>query len=87
MEQIEIDCREEVIRQGGAVSHHHGIGKMKKRFMEKVYPKQMLEYFNNTKKFYDPYNIFAGNNTAYRDAEEEELERKGFKNLKPVFKD
>jgi alkyldihydroxyacetonephosphate synthase len=39
MEEIEIDCREEVMRQGGSVSHHHGVGKMKKRFMASVYPK------------------------------------------------
>lgn len=55
--------------------------------MTKAYPKEMLEYFNHTKRFYDPYNIFAANNTYYRDSEEEELERKGFKNLKPIFKD
>jgi alkyldihydroxyacetonephosphate synthase len=54
MEEIEIECREEVMRQGGALSHHHGVGKMKKRFMKKAYPPQTNDFFNTIKKFYDP---------------------------------
>jgi alkyldihydroxyacetonephosphate synthase len=38
MEEIEIECREEVMRQGGSLSHHHGVGKMKKRFLKLAYP-------------------------------------------------
>lgn len=66
MEEIEIECREEVMRQGGSMSHHHGIGKMKKRFLKLAYPLQTNELLNTIKNFYDPKNIFACNNTSYR---------------------
>ena len=37
-EEIENECRDEVMKQGGSLSHHHGIGKIRKRFMTRVYP-------------------------------------------------
>lgn len=37
-EDIENECRDEVMKQGGSLSHHHGIGKIRKRFMTRVYP-------------------------------------------------
>jgi alkyldihydroxyacetonephosphate synthase len=33
-EEIEARTRDEVFRQGGCISHHHGVGKLRKRFME-----------------------------------------------------
>lgn len=85
MEDIEIQCREEVMRQGGSVSHHHGIGKMKKRFMKLAYPAQNNNLLNQIKKFYDPQNIFAGNNTSYATEKDEQDDLAGVKLLKPVF--
>lgn len=87
MEEIEIECREEVMRQGGSLSHHHGVGKMKKRFIKQAYPAQNMDFINQIKKFYDPQNIFACNNTAYKDAKEEQDDLNGVRLLKPVFKD
>ena len=37
-EEVENECRDEVMKQGGSLSHHHGIGKIRKRFMTRVYP-------------------------------------------------
>lgn len=87
MEEIEIWCREEVMKEGGAISHHHGVGKMKKRFMNAVFNKEYHEYLNAVKNFYDPHNIFALNNTSYRSKEDEEFDQKGGKHLQPIFKD
>lgn len=33
-EDIENECRDECLKQGGSLSHHHGIGKVRKRFMK-----------------------------------------------------
>lgn len=32
-EEIEAECREEIMKNGGSISHHHGVGKIRKRFM------------------------------------------------------
>jgi alkyldihydroxyacetonephosphate synthase len=34
-EDIEHRSREVVMQYGGSISHHHGVGKLRKRFMEK----------------------------------------------------
>ena len=31
-EDIECEIRDEILKQGGSLSHHHGIGKIRKRF-------------------------------------------------------
>jgi len=73
-EEIEVKSREEVFRNGGCISHHHGVGKLRKRFMEKTYPnlKMHNEMYRALKNQVDPKNIFAVNNTIYRNEEERE---------------
>jgi len=71
-EGIEHKCRKICIENGGSISHHHGVGKLRKRFMEQsVSPlnMKMLEGFKNA---IDPKNIFGINNTIYRSNEERE---------------
>lgn len=65
-EEIENECREECLRQGGSLTHHHGIGKIRKRFMKDVMPPMAIELMADIKKALDPKNIFAINNTIYR---------------------
>lgn len=36
-EEVESRVRYEVLRNGGCISHHHGVGKLRKRFMEKTF--------------------------------------------------
>lgn len=33
-EDVENEAREEILRSGGSISHHHGIGKIRKRFID-----------------------------------------------------
>lgn len=75
-EEVEHDCREEIIRCGGSISHHHGVGKIRKRFMKKTHTPMGLEMMQDIKKAIDPKNIFAINNTIYNEEGEEEEERK-----------
>lgn len=67
---LELEIRKEIIRQGGSVSHHHGIGKRKKHIFYHMYPKFLLDAMVNFKKELDPKNVFAINNTYYFDPEE-----------------
>ena len=75
-EDIENECREEVMKQGGSLSHHHGIGKIRKRFMKNILPPMAIDLQSDIKKALDPKNIFAINNTIYRleNEEKEDLE-------------
>lgn len=42
-EDIEHRSREACFKYGGSISHHHGVGKLRKRFMSK-----MVSPINNT---------------------------------------
>lgn len=53
------------------MSHHHGIGKVRKRFMKQILPPMALDLMQDVKKALDPKNIFAINNTIYRLENEE----------------
>lgn len=73
-EEIEAKSRDEVFKMGGCISHHHGVGKLRKRFMEQSFPNidMHCEMYRAIKKQVDPKNIFACNNTIYKDASERE---------------
>ena len=65
-EEIENECRDEVLKSGGSLSHHHGIGKIRKRFMKRIMAPVGVDFQAEAKKILDPKNIFAINNTIYR---------------------
>ena len=62
------------MKHGGSISHHHGVGKIRKRFMKKTMTPAGLELIQDMKKLIDPKNIFAVNNTIYREEGEEEAD-------------
>lgn len=62
------------MKQGGCLSHHHGVGKIRKRFMNRVYPQAALDFMQEMKMSLDPKNIFAINNTIYRSEAEEKAD-------------
>lgn len=76
-EDIENECREECLKQGGSLSHHHGIGKVRKRFMKHIMPPMAVDFMQDMKHSLDPKNVFAINNTIYRLANEEEEDLAG----------
>ena len=59
------------MKQGGSLSHHHGIGKIRKRFMKRVMTPVAYEMMHDFKQSIDPKNIFAINNTIYCNEEDE----------------
>jgi alkyldihydroxyacetonephosphate synthase len=71
-EFVENECRDEIMKNGGSISHHHGVGKLRKRFMNRTLTPMAIEALKKIKEVLDPKNIFAINNTVYRLEGEEE---------------
>ncbi|XP_066933176.1 alkyldihydroxyacetonephosphate synthase, peroxisomal-like [Clytia hemisphaerica] len=61
-EDVENAARQEVMRNGGSVSHHHGIGKIRKQFLEKTITEAGINALKGLKQAIDPNNIFGVNN-------------------------
>lgn len=60
--EIEEAAREEILKCGGSLSHHHGVGKLRKSFLKKIKSPTMLAWNQQMKKAVDPQNIFGANN-------------------------
>ena len=69
-EEIEVNARNSIMEAGGSISHHHGIGKIRKRFLEKTINQTGINILKEIKGAIDPDNIFGVNNTLYKDEEE-----------------
>lgn len=62
---IEMAAREEILEQGGSLSHHHGIGKHRAKFMDKVNNSHLKIILSNFKAAMDPNNIFGVRNGSF----------------------
>jgi len=60
--EIERAARDEVLRCGGSLSHHHGIGKLRQELLPEVMSDAMLEWNRRIKKTVDPQNVFGSSN-------------------------
>mmetsp|Transcript_19521 Transcript_19521/g.21709 ORF Transcript_19521/g.21709 Transcript_19521/m.21709 type:complete len:196 (+) Transcript_19521:1-588(+) len=60
--EIENAARETILKCGGSVSHHHGIGKHRSQFMEQTVSPVGIQMLKGLKKTLDPKNIFANGN-------------------------
>ncbi len=57
--QVETSLREAILANGGSLSHHHGIGKIRKSFLPKIQTDASLQLLRETKRALDPGNVFA----------------------------
>ena len=64
---IEHALRDCFIKNGGSISHHHGVGKLRKDFMPDTISDGSIELIQNIKKSQDPNNIFGINNNIVSD--------------------
>ena len=69
-EVVEDSARDEVMACGGCISHHHGVGKIRKKFVDRTIPKMAIDWQKQIKNNVDPTNIFAINNTIPRSEDE-----------------
>ncbi|KAG5332303.1 ADAS synthase, partial [Acromyrmex heyeri] len=61
-EAIEHAAREEILANGGSLSHHHGVGKIRASFYPEAVGEAGVSLYRATKAHLDPHNIFAAGN-------------------------
>ena len=60
--RIEHAARECVLACGGSLSHHHGVGKARKRWYAETMTPLALEALRAVKRTLDPDNVFGADN-------------------------
>jgi len=63
--EIEHAARDEVLRRGGSLSHHHGIGKIRQGFVPRIASAGTRAFALRVKEAVDPSNVFAAENQLY----------------------
>uniref|UniRef100_A0A8C6TID3 Alkylglycerone-phosphate synthase n=1 Tax=Neogobius melanostomus TaxID=47308 RepID=A0A8C6TID3_9GOBI len=61
-EQVEHAAREEILANGGSLSHHHGVGKLRKGWMRETVSDVGMGMLKSVKEYVDPSNIFGNRN-------------------------
>jgi alkyldihydroxyacetonephosphate synthase len=64
-QKIERRLREVILEQGGSLSHHHGVGKVRQAFVEQVHSPGGITALRELKRALDPNNVFAAGNNVY----------------------
>lgn len=64
--ELENIAREEILRCGGSLSHHHGIGKIREQFLPEIMSETALKWKKEIKKGLDPQNVFGAGNQGLR---------------------
>lgn len=62
---IEHAIRKAIMDKGGSISHHHGVGKLRKDFMRDTLTKTSMELIRDMKKSHDPNNVFGVRNGIF----------------------
>ena len=60
--ELENIARQEILRCGGSLSHHHGVGKLRKSYLPEIMSDAALEWKRGIKQTTDPANIFGAGN-------------------------
>jgi alkyldihydroxyacetonephosphate synthase len=60
--KIEHSLRETIIKHGGSISHHHGVGKLRKDFIPNMLSKTSIDLIKEMKRAHDPSNVFGSSN-------------------------
>ena len=63
--EIEHALRQEILDRGGSLSHHHGIGKLRRDFLPQIQSENSIAVLRQLKKAMDPNDIFAIGNGAF----------------------
>lgn len=63
--EIEHAARHEILRNGGSLSHHHGIGKVRAEFLTEIDSSTSIESICAIKEALDPDNIFGARNGPF----------------------
>ena len=63
--ELEHAARDEIVKHGGSLSHHHGLGKAKAEFLQDRWSPAFQEVLASTKVGFDKDNIFGARNGAF----------------------
>jgi alkyldihydroxyacetonephosphate synthase len=56
---LENAARDEILKSGGSLSHHHGVGKLRRDFLPRVLSPAALAWSNGIKQAVDPQHLFG----------------------------
>jgi alkyldihydroxyacetonephosphate synthase len=62
--KLESAARQALLEAGGSLSHHHGVGKIRQKFLTQVHAPLTLGLAHSTKAAVDPQNVFGIRNHA-----------------------
>ena len=62
--EMEDAARAQILQSGGSLSHHHGIGKIRKKFLPQIMSAATLSWAARSKQAIDPANIFGCSNLS-----------------------
>ncbi|MFQ5890981.1 MAG: FAD-binding oxidoreductase [Gemmatimonadota bacterium] len=57
--ELERCARDEILRSRGSLSHHHGVGKIRRSFLPRIMSPAALEWSAEVKRAVDPTNVFG----------------------------
>ena len=60
--ELENMARDEILKSGGSLSHHHGVGKLRRDFLPRIMSQTALHWKRELKKTLDPTNVFGAGN-------------------------
>ena len=63
--EIEHSAREEILSNGGSLSHHHGLGKVRSSFVSQIYSQAYIDTLTAIKNSIDERNVFGARNGAF----------------------
>jgi alkyldihydroxyacetonephosphate synthase len=69
LSKIDHILRETIMEHGGSISHHHGVGKLRKDFLAKTISPASICLLQDVKRVSDPQNIFGIRNNVFADGE------------------
>jgi alkyldihydroxyacetonephosphate synthase len=60
--ELERAARDEILRSGGSLSHHHGVGKLRREFLSRVFSPAALAWRSRLARSVDPDDLFGAGN-------------------------
>ena len=60
--ELENAARDEILKCGGSLSHHHGVGKLRRAYLPRIMSDTALDWKRALKKSLDPTNVFGADN-------------------------
>jgi alkyldihydroxyacetonephosphate synthase len=67
--EIEHHLRQAIMENGGSISHHHGVGKIRQAFLKDTLSPGSIQLLQQIKQASDPQNIFGIRNNVFTEPE------------------